>query len=81
VWGDAAVFVPPDDGGALRAALAELMADPARRRELAARAGRKAREYTPERMAAGYLAAYRELLAPRGARDEPVGVDDRRPGG
>jgi glycosyltransferase involved in cell wall biosynthesis len=81
VWGEAALFVPPEDGGALRAALGELMADPARRRELAARAGRKAREYTPERTAAGYLAAYRELLAPRGARDEPVGVDDRRPGG
>jgi glycosyltransferase involved in cell wall biosynthesis len=81
VWGDAALFVPPNDHAALRAALEELIADQARREELGARAERKAKEYATERMAEGYLAAYRELLAPRSARDEPVGVDDRRPGG
>lgn len=68
VWGDAAAFVPPDDGEALRETLKQLMADPARRRELGARAGRRAKEYTPERMAEGYLAAYRELMT-----EQPAG--------
>ena len=61
VWGDAAVFVPPDGAEALRNALHALIGDDDRRREMAARARARALTYTPERMAAGYLGAYRTL--------------------
>jgi glycogen synthase len=83
VWGDAALFVPPDDPDALREALRALIAEPDRRRSLADRARRRAFEFTPERMAAGYLTAYRyladgELAALKaanvGEEEEPVCV-------
>ena len=62
VWGSAATFVPPEDPEALTAALAELIANPAQRRALAARAYDRALELTPHRMAEGYLRAYRDLV-------------------
>jgi glycogen synthase len=62
IWRDTAVFVPPNDAGALRAALQELIDDPTRRRELAERAHDRALEFTTLRMAASYLALYSELL-------------------
>ena len=61
VWDDAAVFVPPDDADELHRALQGLIRDDARRREMAARARVQALTYTPERMAAEYLEAFREL--------------------
>jgi glycogen(starch) synthase len=64
VWGAAAVFVPPDDHELLARTLAELIRDEPRRRELAARARERARRYAPERMADGYLAAFRQVLTP-----------------
>jgi glycogen synthase len=63
VWGEAAVFVPPDDAEALRDVLEGLIANARLRREYAARARRRALEYSPRRMADGYLAAYSELMA------------------
>jgi glycosyltransferase involved in cell wall biosynthesis len=63
VWGDTAVFVPPNDGDALMDAIQSLIHDPERREDLAARAYRMALGYTPERMALGYIAAYEELLS------------------
>ncbi|MBV9848328.1 MAG: glycosyltransferase family 4 protein [Armatimonadetes bacterium] len=62
VWGDAAVFVPPDDVEALRGALHGLISDEERRRAMAGRARERALTYTPERMAAGYLAAYQTVM-------------------
>jgi glycogen synthase len=61
VWGDAAIFVPPDDVESLRDALERPISDERLRREYAARARRRALEYSPRRMADGYLAAYSEL--------------------
>jgi glycogen synthase len=61
VWGDAAVFVPPDDD-ALAAALRLLARDAELRRELADRARRRAGRYTPEATAAGVLEVYRSVL-------------------
>ena len=61
-WEGAAVFVEPDDHGALRAALEALIATPEVRRDLARRAGERARQFTTRRMAAGYLSAYAQLL-------------------
>ena len=69
VWGDAALYVAPEDAVALRESLQRLIADERLRRELAARAMRRALTYTPERMARGYLAAYSALREPlSGAR-------------
>jgi glycosyltransferase involved in cell wall biosynthesis len=65
LWDGCALFVPPDDGGALEEALESLIRDAVRRRRLARQARRRALELTPERMAAGYLEAYREAGAPR----------------
>ena len=61
VWGDAALFVPPDDPDALYAAVSRLIAAPELRSELASRALAQARTYTTERMALGYLNAYHKL--------------------
>ncbi len=65
LWDGCALFVPPDDDGALEEALEALIQDAAQRRRLARRARTRALEFTPERMAAGYLEAYREAGAPR----------------
>lgn len=62
VWADAACFVSPDDDEALAAALEGLIADGARRAALAARARDRALTFTPQRMAQGYMALYRDLL-------------------
>lgn len=62
VWGDAALFVPPEDRDALLAAISRLIADAPLRSELAGRALARARTYTTERMALGYLDTYRTLL-------------------
>ncbi|MEX0653125.1 MAG: glycosyltransferase family 4 protein [Phycisphaeraceae bacterium] len=63
LWDDAAVFVPPNDHEALRAAMARLMADDLARRDLARRACQRGLQLTPERMAAGYCRAYRQLVS------------------
>ena len=65
VWGDAAVYVPPGDDAALVATLRRVIADDALRAELAARAQSRAAEYTPARMAVGYLAAYTQAATLR----------------
>ncbi len=61
VWGDAALFVPPNDPSRLRAALYELMTDASRRHDLAQRARRRARRYTPTRMAQEYMSLYESM--------------------
>lgn len=63
VWGRAAVFVPPDDDDALAHALATLIGDGARRRELADRAREHARRYADAVMVDAYFDVYRELAA------------------
>jgi glycosyltransferase involved in cell wall biosynthesis len=67
VWHDAATYVPPDDHDRLATVLNNLIADPTRREEMAHRACLRARTYTPERMAAGYLDAYQAALERRPA--------------
>jgi len=62
VWGEAALFVPPGDPDALRGALCRLIENAGLRQGMAERARSRARLYTPERMAEGYLSAYRGLL-------------------
>ncbi len=62
VWGDAALFVDPDDRAALVHLLHTLTEDGERRGELALRARSRAARYTRQRMVDGYLDAYRELM-------------------
>jgi glycogen(starch) synthase len=59
IWQDAAVYVSPDDPDELLAVMRELIGDRPRRESLAHRAEARARVFTPERMARGYVQAYR----------------------
>jgi glycosyltransferase involved in cell wall biosynthesis len=68
VWGDTAVFVDPDDPAALAQALRRLIEDPARRQALGSAAMERALEFTPQRMAEGYLDMYRPLASARRTR-------------
>jgi glycosyltransferase involved in cell wall biosynthesis len=63
IWGDAALFVPPDDPEALKATLQDLIASPKRRQMLAAKARDRALKFTPQRMASSYLQVYADLIA------------------
>jgi glycosyltransferase involved in cell wall biosynthesis len=65
IWGDAAVFVPPNDHQALTRALNEMISNDRVRGEFADRARSHAASYTIERMAAGYLDAYAHCLTNR----------------
>ncbi len=65
VWGDAAVFVPPDDQNSLREALTDLIEDSERRKQLQARSGEVASGFTPEKLAHGYSEAYRVAMGSR----------------
>ena len=62
VWGEAALFVAPDDPDALHGALCRLIGDESLRAEMASCAHSRAQAYTTERMAQGYSGAYRALL-------------------
>jgi glycosyltransferase involved in cell wall biosynthesis len=62
-WSGAAVFVQPGNAHDLESALARLIADRPERARLAAAARTRAAAFTPHRMAAAYLDAYRQLLA------------------
>jgi len=65
VWGDAAVFVAPDDPDRLREELRRLIADAEHRGRMAARARARALTYTPERMADSYARIYGDLAGNR----------------
>ena len=65
VWGDAALFVSPEDHGALEQALQGLIADEPLRRRYAAKARRRALALTPERTVQSYLDLYKKLLTER----------------
>jgi glycosyltransferase involved in cell wall biosynthesis len=61
VWGESAVYVPIRDPHALAKATNALIADPLRRRALAASARKRALALTPARMAEAYHRLYAEL--------------------
>jgi len=58
IWGDAALYVDPDDADALHAAIESLIADPRRLQEYAGRAHSRARRYSVDRMASRYARIY-----------------------
>jgi glycosyltransferase involved in cell wall biosynthesis len=61
IWGDAALYVEPDDSDALEQIVRQLIDDPQRRLVMAGRAAARARRLTPRRMASSYYNAYVEL--------------------
>lgn len=62
VWGDAALFVPPNDPDALGRALNRLIASPTLRHDMAQRAHDHAQQYTLRAMTSAYLDCYAALL-------------------
>lgn len=62
VWGDAALYVDPEDGEALLAALEALANDHSLRSVYAVRASERASHYTPARMVDAYVDEYHRLL-------------------
>jgi glycosyltransferase involved in cell wall biosynthesis len=60
-WDGSAVFVAPHDEDALVRAIGELIDDAALRRDMAARAHERSKEFTVERMASTYAALYDEI--------------------
>jgi glycosyltransferase involved in cell wall biosynthesis len=74
VWGDAALFVHPDDTDGLRDALQYLMTHPDGRDDLAMRARARALTFSPRRMVDGYLAAYHRLLTRAKTAGTPAAV-------
>ena len=61
VWGDAALYVDPDDALMLQQTIESLIEHAELRDCMARRARERARAFTPERMAAAYLDTYLEL--------------------
>jgi glycogen(starch) synthase len=66
IWGDAAVFVDPNDHDALEHALRQLISNRNERDRYAALAYARAQRYTPAAMAAHYAAAYAQLTTEQG---------------
>jgi len=62
IWGDAALYVAPNDASALLRVARSLARDREQRREFGRRARIRARRYSAERMVQQYLGAYRELI-------------------
>jgi glycogen(starch) synthase len=69
VWGNAAIYVPPDDQEALQDTLEDLISDETLRDKMSELALSRAQEFTPQRMGDGYLEAYSALLQ-RASRQE-----------
>jgi glycosyltransferase involved in cell wall biosynthesis len=65
VWGNASLYVPPDNRQALRSALRSLIADDRFRTDMAQRALTRANQLTPARMGDGYYGQYCELVTRR----------------
>lgn len=75
VWGDAALFVDPDDADALRDTIEALLFDSERAATLGRQARRQALTYSSKRMGRDYMAAYQSLAASgrsRRAEREPL---------
>ncbi|MBV9555260.1 MAG: glycosyltransferase family 4 protein [Alphaproteobacteria bacterium] len=64
LWDGAAHFVDPDNSDALAGTIERLLSDAGAAQSAGRAARRRALTYSAERMARGYVALYRELLAP-----------------
>ena len=80
VWGEAAVFVDPEDPDQLARAISRLIERPDRRRQMALRARRHARTMTAEAMADRYIETYARLVG-RSTAPMPAKGAQRQGGG
>ncbi|HEU5022726.1 MAG TPA: glycosyltransferase family 4 protein [Bryobacteraceae bacterium] len=64
-WNGAALFVAPDEPERLKAALLQLIGEPALREDLGQRSLARSRLFSAETMAANYMAAYSAVTATR----------------
>lgn len=88
IWGNAALFVDPNDPEELRETIKYFTSDRGLRGEFSRRARERALDYPIEKTAAAYLALYRAMLAPGlpeefsfPANAEQAGRDDLNAGG
>jgi glycogen(starch) synthase len=65
IWGDAALFVPPDDSSQLEKTLRELIDAPETLLRMGRAARKRARNYSASRMSVRYRAAYRSCISRR----------------
>ena len=72
LWDGAALFVPPDDSGALARQLRRLVEEPPLAESLGALAYRRARRFTAERMVRRYLRAYARVAKAAQHRSQTV---------
>jgi glycogen(starch) synthase len=70
VWGEAAMFVEPNDADAVHSALRHLIRSPRLRQTLSAKARARALELTPQAMAERYMQLYQQLLHPLLRRED-----------
>lgn len=77
VWGDAAVYVNPQEVVSLVSILQQLIADEPLRRQLAAAAAARATRYTLAHMGAGYQQLYRQLLGAAVPPGITSGINDQ----
>jgi glycosyltransferase involved in cell wall biosynthesis len=68
IWGEAALYAPPDDHAGLKAALDRLIDDPGLLRHMSHCAREVALWHTGAAMADAYAAAYRQPASARGLR-------------
>lgn len=76
VWGEHALFVPPDDDAALERALRRLIDEPERQRDLAHGARRHAMTFSQKRFAQRYLDLYAALVPPSPPRPRAPRADN-----
>lgn len=69
IWGDAALYVAPERSDILAGALKDLISHKERIETLSRKARIRALDYTPERMAMGYVALYERMI--RSGNAEP----------
>jgi glycosyltransferase involved in cell wall biosynthesis len=74
IWGDAALYVDPDDAAAMGAALSRLIVDQPLRASMAARAHFRALRYTASAMVSAYSKLYDEVLGRVTRVDRPMGA-------
>lgn len=70
VWDDAALYAPPSEDEALADCLDRLINNPVLRSRMGERARARALEYSPSRMASGYLRLYREMVGRQASAGE-----------
>ncbi len=63
IWGDAALYVPPEDEQAIADTINDLLAHPMRLSQQAAAAQERAAKFLPDSMASSYLTLYQQLCA------------------